>query len=92
AVNDLNYKGKVKIICFDDLEDTLNDIKNGLVAATIVQKSNEMGYRAVNIIMDKIEGKANNTAKSLTDVELVNKTNIDVYMQGEGNFENKNSK
>lgn len=92
AVNDLNYKGKVKIICFDDLEDTLNDIKNGLVAATIVQKSNEMGYRAVNIIMDKIEGKVNNTAKSLTDVELVSKTNIDVYMQGEGNFENKNSK
>lgn len=92
AVNDLNYKGKVKIICFDDLEETLNNIKNGSVVATIVQKSNEMGYKAVNVIMDKIEGKTNNAQKLLTDVQLVNKSNIDTYMQGEGNFANKNFK
>lgn len=92
AVNDLNYKRKVKIICFDDLEETLNNIKCGLISATIVQKSNEMGYRAVNIIMDKVEGKASKTSKTLTDVEVINKANIDVYMQGEGNFENKNFK
>lgn len=88
AVNDLNLKGKVKIICFDDLEETLNNIENGSVAATIVQKSNEMGYRAVNIIMDRIEGKTNNCSKSLTDVQLVNKANISTFRQGDDNFEN----
>ena len=88
AVNDLNDKGKVKIICFDDLEETLNNIKNGLVAATIVQKSDEMGYKAVNIIMDKIEGKANIDSKYLMNVDIINKTNIDTYKQGDDKFEN----
>lgn len=88
AVRDLNNEGKVKIICFDNLEETLSNIKNGLVIATIVQKSNDMGYRAVNIIMDKIEGKRNIDTKSLTDVEVVNKNNIDIYMQGDDNLEN----
>lgn len=89
AVNDLNKKGKVKIICFDDLEETLTNIKNGLVSATIVQKGDEMGYRAVNIVMDKIGGKPNIDSKYLTDVYVINKTNIgDVYIQGGDKFEN----
>jgi len=88
AVKDLNAKGKTKIICFDDLEETLNNIKSGSVEATIVQKSDEMGYRAVNIIMDKIEGKFKGDSKSLTDVSIINKTNIDIYKQGDDKFEN----
>ncbi|EKQ56221.1 MULTISPECIES: substrate-binding domain-containing protein [unclassified Clostridium] len=88
AVNDLNVKGKVKIICFDDLEETLNNIRTGLVAATIVQKSDEMGYKAVNIIMDKIQGKSEINSKSLTNVKLVNKINLDIYKQGDDKFEN----
>ena len=88
AVKDLNAKGKTKIICFDDLEETLNNIKNGSVESTIVQKSDEMGYRAVNIIIDKIEGKFKGDSKSLTDVSIINKTNIDSYKQGDDKFEN----
>jgi ribose transport system substrate-binding protein len=88
AVKDLNAKGKTKIICFDDLEETLNNIKSGSVESTIVQKSDEMGYRAVNIIMDKIEGKFKGQSKSLTDVSIINKTNIDIYKQGDDKFEN----
>ena len=63
AVKDLNDKGKVKIICFDDLEETLSNIKNSVVSATIVQKSDQMGYKAVNIIMDKIEKKSKGSQK-----------------------------
>jgi ribose transport system substrate-binding protein len=88
AVKDSNNEGKVKIICFDDLDETLSNIKNGLVTATIVQKSDEMGYKAVNIIMDKIEGKRNIDTKLLTDVEVVSKNNIDIYMQGDDKLEN----
>ena len=88
AVKDLNYKDRVKIICFDDLDDTLSNIRNGLVSATIVQKSNEMGYRAVNIIMDKIEGKSNKFSKSLIDVNVINKSNVDSYKRGDDKVEN----
>lgn len=88
AVRDLNKKGSVKIICFDDLEETIKNIKSGLVAATIVQKSDEMGYRAVNSIMDKVQGKTANYSKSLTDVVVVNYSNVDTYKRGDGKLEN----
>lgn len=88
AVKDLNYTNKVKIICFDDLDDTLSNIRNGIVSATIVQRSNEMGYRAVNRIMDEIEGKSYRVSKILTDVDVIDKSNIDTYEQGGSKFEN----
>ena len=88
AIKDLNDKGKVKIVCFDDLEETLNNIKNGVVTATIVQKSDEMGYKAVNIIMDKIEKKPYGGQKLLIDVKVINQANISTYKQGDDKFEN----
>lgn len=89
AVNDLNKKGKVKIICFDNLEETLENINNGVVSATIVQKGDEMGYRAVNIIIDKIQGKSKIDSKCLTDVYVIDKSNINgISRQGGDKFEN----
>lgn len=92
AVNTLNDKGKVKIICFDNLDETLNNIKSGLIAATIVQKSDEMGYKAVNIIMDKIEGKSNIDSEFLTNVDVINQANIDTYKRGDDKIENQKFK
>ncbi len=92
AVSSLKLDGKVKIICFDDLPETLEKIKEGKIAATIVQKPFYMGYKAVEIIMDKIEGKFNEQRKVfLTGVEVIDGSNIDAYikMQGEINVENK---
>lgn len=89
AVNDLNKKGKIKILCFDNLEETLENINNGLVSATIVQKGDEMGYRAVNIVIDKIQGKSKIDSKCLTDVYVIDKSNINgISKQGGGKFEN----
>lgn len=88
AIQELNDKGKIKIVCFDDLDDTLNNIRNDVVAATVVQKSDEMGYKAVNVIMDKLEKKPNINSKLLMDVNIINKTNIDTYKQGDDKFEN----
>lgn len=42
-----------------------------------------MGYKAVNIIMDKIENKSKGQQKILTDVKVVNKENINTYKQGD---------
>ncbi len=92
AVGSLGLDGKVKIICFDDLPETLGKIKEGKIAATIVQKPFYMGYKAVQIIMDKIEGKFEGRGKVfLTGVEVVNISNIETYikMQGEGLSENR---
>jgi ABC-type sugar transport system, periplasmic component len=57
AVIENNLQGKITIICFDDLPETLEYIKNGVIHATIVQKPYDMGYESVQRIMDKISGK-----------------------------------
>lgn len=57
AVIDSNRKGKIKIVCFDDLPETLEFIKEGIIQASVVQKPYEMGFDSVNILVDKLEGK-----------------------------------
>lgn len=83
AVNGLGLVGKIKIISFDDLTETLNDIRDGFIAATIVQEPFTMGYKAVNIIMDNIAGKHTNGV-FLTNVQVVNEDNLDEYRTKQG--------
>lgn len=83
TVNNLDLTGKVKIICFDDLPETLDGIRNGTISATIVQRPYIMGYKSVNVIMDKLEGKES-SREYLTDVLVVKKENIDKYVEEQG--------
>jgi ribose transport system substrate-binding protein len=85
AISKLGMAGKVKIICFDDLPETLEAIKSGLITSTIVQKPNLMGYKAVNIIMDIIEGKETKGI-FLTDVLVVKKDNLEQYEKEQGEY------
>ncbi|WP_034868551.1 sugar-binding protein [Clostridium lundense] len=90
AVNDLNMAGKINIICFDDLPETIENIKKGIVCAAIVQKPYEMGYRSVNMIMDNLQGK-NIQGDYLTNVLVLSGKNIHYYTryEGEQNSEQK---
>ncbi len=47
AVKDAGKTGKVKIIAFDEEDDTLAGIKSGNIEATIVQQPYEFGYQSV---------------------------------------------
>ena len=55
AVKDANKVGKVKIITFDEEEETLAGVKDGAIFATVVQQPFEFGYQSV-ILMNKILG------------------------------------
>jgi ribose transport system substrate-binding protein len=48
---------QVYIIGFDNLPETLDYLSKGTIKATIVQEPYEMGYRAVQMMIDLIEGK-----------------------------------
>jgi ribose transport system substrate-binding protein len=85
AINKLGMAGKVKIICFDDLPETIEGIKNGVITSTIVQKPNLMGYNAVNIIMDIVEGKETK-GMFLTDVLVLSKDNIQQFEKQQGEY------
>ncbi|KZL90264.1 sugar-binding protein [Clostridium magnum] len=84
AVSSMNLEGKVCIICFDDLPETMDNIQKGLVYATIVQEPYNMGYKAVDIIMDNLEGKKVEGSFN-TEVLVIKKDNLYSYKSLEVN-------
>lgn len=89
-VNALGMTGKIKIICFDDLPETLKWIEDGVITSTIVQNPYKMGYNAVNVMMDNLNGKETK-GKFFTDVFVVGKNNLEKYLveKGESNIESQ---
>lgn len=52
AVLDLNLKGKLKIICHDDVLNTKKMINNGVITATICQEPLKQGSLPIKLIFD----------------------------------------
>ncbi|CAM4142306.1 substrate-binding domain-containing protein [Paenibacillus alkaliterrae] len=48
---------KVQIFAFDDLEETLNHVRKGVIEATIIQQPYQMGYTAISQLNDFFHGK-----------------------------------
>jgi ribose transport system substrate-binding protein len=55
AVRDGGKSNQVKIVCFDDDQDTLAGIKSGEIYATVVQQPFEFGYQSM-MMMAKLVG------------------------------------
>lgn len=56
AVKDANKVGQVKIICFDEEDETLAGVKDGGIFATVVQQPYEFGYQSVKIMAEILGG------------------------------------
>ncbi|MCI0665546.1 MAG: sugar-binding protein [Acidobacteria bacterium] len=56
AVREANKQGKIKIVCFDEADQTLEGIKDGWIHATVVQQPYEFGYRSVHLIARALSG------------------------------------
>ncbi|NIA14266.1 MAG: substrate-binding domain-containing protein [Nitrospiraceae bacterium] len=48
--------GSVKIVCFDEEEETLQGVKDGHIAGTIVQQPFEFGYQSVKLLNALAQG------------------------------------
>jgi ribose transport system substrate-binding protein len=57
AVTDAGKQGKVKIVCFDENEETLTGVRDGHIYGTVVQQPFEFGYRSMKVLADVIQGK-----------------------------------
>ncbi|MCS7254146.1 MAG: sugar-binding protein [Armatimonadota bacterium] len=57
AVESRGLAGKVKIVGFDAMPDTLKFCADGVVQAIVEQRPYRMGYLAVKLLKDAIEGK-----------------------------------
>ena len=56
AIKEANKVDKVKIIAFDEEEDTLTGIKDGAIYATVVQQPYEFGYRSMQLMAKYLDG------------------------------------
>src|ERR1043165_4579388 len=56
AVREANKTDKVKIIAFDEEDETLTGIKSGEIFATVVQQPFEFGYRSMELMSKYLNG------------------------------------
>lgn len=56
AVQDANKVGQVKIIAFDEEDETLGGVKQGAIYATVVQQPFEFGYQAIKLMQQHLKG------------------------------------
>ena len=56
AVQDANKVGQVKIIAFDEEDETLGGVKQGAIYATVVQQPFEFGYQAIKLMEQYLKG------------------------------------
>ena len=72
--------GKILVGSFDDLEETLSGIRDGSIQYTIVQKTFNMGWLSVEMLLKAIQGEK---IPDLVDtgVVIVTRDNIDSYME-----------
>jgi ribose transport system substrate-binding protein len=56
AVTDADKLGKVKIVCFDEDEETLAGVNDGYIYGTVVQQPYEFGYQSIKLLADIVNG------------------------------------
>ena len=56
AVKEANKIGQVKIIAFDEEDETLAGVKQGTIYATVVQQPYEFGYQAIKLMHQFLKG------------------------------------
>jgi ribose transport system substrate-binding protein len=56
AVQDAGKVGAVKIIAFDEDDETLTGVKSGAIVGTVVQQPYEFGYQAITLLAKALKG------------------------------------
>ena len=56
AVRDAGKTGQVKIIAFDEDDETLTGVKAGAIVGTVVQQPYEFGYQAITLLAKALNG------------------------------------
>ena len=82
AVKDAGKVGQVKIVCFDEEEDTLAGVKDGSIYGTVVQQPFEFGRTAITDMAKYIRGDKSvvpESHKIIIPTVEINKSNVDDF-------------
>lgn len=78
VVKERGMAGKVVVAGFDDLPETLDHIRTGVISFCLAQKTYVMGWLAVEKLLDAIAGRSFSKVID-TGVVVVTKANVDSY-------------
>jgi len=82
AVKDSNKIGKVKIVCFDEEEETLGGVRDGAIFATVVQQPYQFGYQAITLMDKYLKGDKSVVPadkKVIVPTLAINKDKVDEF-------------
>jgi ribose transport system substrate-binding protein len=82
AVKDAGKQGKIKIVGFDEMDNTLQGIKEGAIFGSIVQQPYLFGYESVKLLNELAHGdKSHLPADGLMNVphRVINKENVEAF-------------
>jgi ribose transport system substrate-binding protein len=84
ALKDAGKVGQIKIVCFDEADETLAGIKSGGIYATVVQQPYEFGYQSIQMMAKALHGDKSviPASKQLFIPTLViKKDGVDAFIQ-----------
>jgi ribose transport system substrate-binding protein len=81
-VKDADKVGKIKIVTFDEEDETLAGVKDGAIFATVVQQPYEFGYQAITLMAKVIGGDKSVVPDSkviIVPTLAINKDTVDEF-------------
>jgi ribose transport system substrate-binding protein len=82
AVRDANKVGKVKIVCFDEEDETLAGVKDGAIFATVVQQPYEFGYQSIKLLAQAASGDKSAIPaekKKIVETLVIRQADVDAF-------------
>lgn len=84
AVQDQGLAGKVKLVGFDENEETLQGIQDGHIIGTIAQQPFEIGYQAIKILASLARGEKSVVPESgvlSIDYKVIKSDNVEAFRE-----------
>src|SRR6476469_9943550 len=84
AVKEANKVNKVKIVAFDEEDETLTGIKSGAIYATVVQQPFEFGYRSIELMTKYLNGDQSVVPPGkqiFVPTKAIKKDNVDAFQK-----------
>jgi ribose transport system substrate-binding protein len=82
AVKDANKVGQIKIVTFDEADETLGGIRDGAIYGTVVQQPFEFGYQAIKLMTQALKGDKSfipSNKQIIIPTMVINKSNVDGF-------------
>jgi ribose transport system substrate-binding protein len=82
AVKEAKKVGQVKIVTFDEADETLAGIREGAIFATVVQQPFEFGYQAIQLMAQTLKGDKSRIPSNkqiVIPTLVVNKDNVEDF-------------